>query len=136
MRRQRVAAYGVARDDAGAVLLVRGVRGRWYLPGGGVRHGEHPVEALQREFGEETGLTVVVEDLITVMSDLVPEDDVMWHSVRLVYRVTVVGGLLRAEIGGSTVEPRWAAISDGLDLPLMPFVADILGGMTTTPFLP
>ncbi len=29
--------------------------GRWFLPGGGVQHGEHPIESLRREFEEESG---------------------------------------------------------------------------------
>lgn len=131
MRRQRVAAYGVALDEAGAVLLVHGIRGRRYLPGGGIRHGEHPVEALQREFGEETGLVIAVGNLITVMSDLTTQDKVTWHSIRLVYRVTVRDGTLRAEISGSTVEPRWMTLHAAQRLALMPFVADVLAKMAT-----
>ena len=128
-RRQRAAAYGVALDGAGAVLLVHGIRGKWYLPGGGIRHGEHPTDALQREFGEETGLSVLIDSLVTVISDLVTQDGVTWHSIRLVYRVTVSGGILRAEIGGSTAEPRWVAMHAARELPLMPFVADVLADM-------
>ena len=34
------------------------LRGRWFLPGGGVQHGENPADALRREIAEESGLTV------------------------------------------------------------------------------
>jgi len=59
-RRQRVAAYGVCIDASGRVLLARAalsltIAGRWFLPGGGLDHGESPVAGLEREFEEETG---------------------------------------------------------------------------------
>jgi 8-oxo-dGTP pyrophosphatase MutT (NUDIX family) len=41
------------------VLMVRHTYGRrevWYLPGGGVRHGERPLRAAAREMEEELGL--------------------------------------------------------------------------------
>ena len=65
--RQRVAVYGICEDGRRRVLLVRAARyltvaGRWFLPGGGIDHGEDPVTALRREFAEETGLQVEVGD--------------------------------------------------------------------------
>ena len=64
--RRRIAAYGLCRDDDGRVLLVRATggpasAGQWLLPGGGVRHGEHPQDAVVREIEEETGLRVKVD---------------------------------------------------------------------------
>src|ERR1700761_5250509 len=69
--RQRIAAYGVVRDDRGRLLLARAapsltLKGRWFLPGGGMQHGENPVESLQREIEEESGLTVTVGPLLDV----------------------------------------------------------------------
>lgn len=46
------------RDDAGRLLLVRHVEGRWMLPGGGVEPGERPAEAAARECLEEAGIVV------------------------------------------------------------------------------
>jgi ADP-ribose pyrophosphatase YjhB (NUDIX family) len=45
----------------GAVLLVRhtyGPRGKWELPGGGVKRGEPPEHAARREMQEELGLDI------------------------------------------------------------------------------
>src|SRR5690606_10031062 len=68
-RAQRFAAYAVARDPAGRVLLTRVApgfpgAGRWHLPGGGTDFGEQPPAALLRELAEETGQQGRVEALL------------------------------------------------------------------------
>lgn len=61
-----VAARAVVLDGRGRVLLIRRAPdvyldpGRWELPGGKMDHGEALTEALEREVGEETGLSVRV----------------------------------------------------------------------------
>ena len=85
-QRRRIAAYGLCRDDEGRVLLVRASErsanaGRWFLPGGGVEHGEHPADAVVREFAEETGLRVAVlgvRDVVTDV-DVIPRRDLLLH---------------------------------------------------------
>src|SRR4029453_8797043 len=74
-RWRRIAAYGRCGDESGRVLLVRAWAisanaGRWFLPGGGVDHGEHPVQAVIREVAEETGLQVTVTGLDRVITDV------------------------------------------------------------------
>ena len=59
-RAQRFAAYAVANDRGGRLLLTRIAHGypdagRWHLPGGGTDYGEQPAAALIRELAEETG---------------------------------------------------------------------------------
>jgi 8-oxo-dGTP pyrophosphatase MutT (NUDIX family) len=93
-RRQRIAVYGICRNAAGDLLLTRAaahltVAGRWFLPGGGVDHGEHPEEALRRELTEETGLDGKVGELLGVLSDRATlPDGTDLHTVRLIYRIT------------------------------------------------
>ena len=45
----------ILQDSAGAILLVRHSYGpqNWMLPGGGLKTGENPVEAIRREMREE-----------------------------------------------------------------------------------
>ncbi|HEU4349081.1 MAG TPA: NUDIX hydrolase, partial [Actinoplanes sp.] len=100
--------------------------GVWSLPGGGVEQGEHPDDAVLREFAEETGLTVRVTGLHTVTADVarLPGSGMLEHTDRIVYEVERAGGELRPEIGGTTDRVEWFVPDK--DLPLMPFTARIL----------
>jgi 8-oxo-dGTP diphosphatase len=63
----RPAAFGVV-ERAGAVALVKveTPQGTWRdLPGGAIEAGEDEAAALMREFGEETGLVVRPQGLVT-----------------------------------------------------------------------
>ncbi|MGX6602759.1 NUDIX hydrolase [Micromonosporaceae bacterium Da 78-11] len=134
MKIRRVGAYGVCRDAAGRTLLARNSAasefpGRWTLPGGGVEQGEHPDDAVVREFGEETGLSVRVEALHTVTADVfrLPRLGHLEHTDRIVYDVSAYAGELRAEIGGTTDLVAWVGADELAGLPLMAFTADVLG---------
>jgi len=130
--RQRIAAYGVCVDAEGRLLLARAapslsLHGRWFLPGGGVDHGEHPTEALHREIKEESGLTVVLGPLLDVLSDVrTLPDATNLHTVRMIYRVTSWSGTLRAEQNGTTDAIRWVDRDELATLPLAPYVDDVV----------
>ena len=60
-----VGVVGVVLDDEGRILLVKHVfhqRHPWGLPGGWVKHGERPQDAVEREIVEETGMRVRMEE--------------------------------------------------------------------------
>jgi 8-oxo-dGTP diphosphatase len=123
-----VAAYGLCHDTDGNVLLVRAaptltVAGQWFLPGGGLEHGEEPANALTREFTEETGLEVEVGGLRAVMSDTFTlPDGTSLHTVRIIYGIDGYRGTLRNEVSGSSDAARWVAPDEALALPLRPYV--------------
>jgi 8-oxo-dGTP diphosphatase len=130
--RQRVAVYGVSFDDEGRLLLARAassltLRGRWFLPGGGIQHGESPIEALRREMEEETGLSVQPGPLLGVLSDVrnLP-DGTDLHTLRLIYRVERWTGTLRAEEDGTTDDVRWFPRDALATLPLASYVEMVL----------
>ncbi|GAB3139825.1 NUDIX domain-containing protein [Micromonospora sonneratiae] len=119
-RAQRFAAYAVATDPAGRVLLTRvsdGYPGAgcWHLPGGGTDYGEQPGAALIRELVEETGQRGRLVELLGVAShrdaaSLGPEGyPIDWHGVRAFYRVAVDSPAPPkvCDVGGSTCEARW-----------------------------
>jgi 8-oxo-dGTP diphosphatase len=130
-RAQRFAAYAVATDPAGRVLLTRVAPGypgggRWHLPGGGTDFGEQPGIALLRELVEETGQQGRLVGLLGVAShrdaaSLGPEGyPIDWHGVRAFYRVEVTAPAPLAVIdeGGSTDDARWHTVEECADLKL------------------
>jgi 8-oxo-dGTP diphosphatase len=121
-RTQRFAAYAVATDTSGRVLLTRVSpgypgEGRWHLPGGGTDFGEQPATALIRELLEETGQAGRLAGLLGVAShrdaaSLGPEGfPIDWHGVRALYRVMVDKATrpLVHDHGGSTSGAYWLA---------------------------
>jgi 8-oxo-dGTP diphosphatase len=127
-KRQRIAAYGVCRDEGGRILLARAspaitLQGRWFLPGGGVDHGESPTDSLAREIEEESGLVVSVGPLLDVLSDVrtIP-DGTSLHTVRIIYRVRSWSGTLRPEVGGTTDAVGWFTLEEVRDMPLAHYV--------------
>jgi ADP-ribose pyrophosphatase YjhB (NUDIX family) len=130
---RRVGAYGFCRDDDARVLLARGSAtsefpGTWTLPGGGVEQGEHPDDAVVREFEEETGLSVRVTALRQVTADVVRlPSGPLEHTDRLIYDVVSTGGSLRAEVAGSTDRVAWAGPAELTSWPLLSWTARLLG---------
>ena len=54
----RVSIKGIVIDEEGKILLSLEDNGKWEMLGGGLDHGEDPIEGLKREIFEETGLKV------------------------------------------------------------------------------
>ena len=122
-RRQRVAAYALARRDDRVLLArisARGAHpGSWTLPGGGVDHGESPRAAVAREVLEESGLPCVVGALLEVhdlhFAGTAPDgrhED--YHGVHLVFDVTVTDDAEPrvTETGGTTDAVAWVPLDD------------------------
>ncbi|MBE1485037.1 NUDIX hydrolase [Plantactinospora soyae] len=130
-RRQRFAAYGLATDPAGRILLARIAdgfpgAGRWHLPGGGTDHGEQPASALLRELVEETGQLGRITALLRVShrhntSEFGPEGRALdWHGVRVIYRVLVdapTEAKVTEAAGGSTASAGWFRPAEAAVLP-------------------
>ena len=130
-RVQRFAAYGLATDPAGNVLLTLisdryPGAGRWHLPGGGTDFGESAAVGLAREITEETGQQGVIDGLMGVSHRYQkgargPEGRPMdWHGVRVVYRVRIDNPTAPEVVdhGGSTAAAGWFTPAEAAALPL------------------
>ncbi|MFE7772890.1 NUDIX hydrolase [Streptomyces sp. NPDC057445] len=120
----RVAAYAVCVQD-GRILLARWVARdgakRWTLPGGGMDHGEDPLDTVVREVAEETGCSAEVTALLGIDTMRVRrgrrlggESD--FQSLRIVYEGRVTGGEPRPEPDGSTDLAAWHELDAVQDL--------------------
>jgi 8-oxo-dGTP diphosphatase len=130
---RRIAAYGICHDETGRYLLVRaspeaGTPGVWSLPGGAVKHGENPHDTVVRETAAETGLSVAVAELRDARADvrMLPDRGVTIHTDRLLYRVTLRGGVIRERVGQQTDLCRWLSRAEACELPVRPFTAQAL----------
>lgn len=95
----------------------------WMPPGGGLEFGERLENCLKREFREETGLEVEVQDHLFVNEFINPPI----HAIELYYRVEQVGGSLK--LGSDPEHGRqdqllhevaWIPLSSLSALPVVP----------------
>ncbi|BAU81487.1 hypothetical protein SLA_0533 [Streptomyces laurentii] len=131
--RSRVSAYAIAVDDERLLLTRLSDRspvfapGLWHLPGGGVDHGEQPVETLARELREETGLDLAEARLLDSRAYTSVRGGTHWHLVALFYAVTLGPGTPRVtETDGSTEAAHWVPLSELRAGGLSPAAADAL----------
>lgn len=104
------------RDRAVLLVQVKHHDGSqsWTLPGGGVEPLEDPFDTVIREFKEETGHTAAVQRLLGVDSRVIPAGE-SWRrqphqNIGIFYQVEVVGGTLRQELNGDTLDPTWISL--------------------------
>jgi ADP-ribose pyrophosphatase YjhB (NUDIX family) len=108
-RDPKVAAAVLLSDRDRVLLVQRAVdprRGYWALPAGFVEVDELPDEAAAREALEETGLHVVVGDLLRIRRMTNPDKP----GLLLTYRGQVIGGELQASDDVSAA--RWFSAAE------------------------
>ena len=121
----------VIHDDSGRLLLQEKSSGEgWSLPAGAIEPGESPVQAIEREVLEETGLEVVTTDVLGVFGGRdfryqYPNGDLVEYTVVL-FRCVPTGDV--REVGDT--ETRSLQYFARGDMPrlALPYPVDVLFG--------
>ncbi len=131
---KRVSAYAMITADKHILLsqIARGPnKGRWSLPGGGIKFGESPQVALIREVQEEAGIDIGQEkiSLIDVLSDVFDftiskGQKEHLHLLGIIYRVDLLK-MIDCKIdsdGSSSNGCRWFDLKKISDIDINSFV--------------
>ncbi|MBZ0301861.1 MAG: NUDIX domain-containing protein [Anaerolineae bacterium] len=108
-------------NDQGQVFLsqrgptAKNERGTWEFPGGSVEFGEKLTDAIQREFLEEYGMSIAIDELLGVEDHILPDEGQHWVSPT--YLAHHVSGEPRILEPGKCSAIGWFAL-DALPTPL------------------
>jgi len=108
-------------EDGRIALIKRGhapLLGEWSIPGGVLEIGETVREAAVREALEETGLNVIVLDLLGVFDRVIRDEGgkIRYHYVLIDFLCRRTAGELLAS--GDAAEARWFSPEEAMSLPL------------------
>lgn len=125
--RVRVRANGVLIQSSSVLLVKINSPARnnmvWMPPGGGLEFGESLQECVAREFHEETGLNVEVDEFLFLNEFI--KDPI--HAVELYFKVTQTGGKLKLgndpehDADSQLIKDiKWVPVSSLHNLPVVP----------------
>ncbi|MFB6678052.1 NUDIX hydrolase [Streptomyces sp. NPDC056390] len=132
----------VVRNAQGSILLIHKTdNGLWALPGGGHDVGESIEQTVVREVDEETGVSVVVEDIVGLYTDpqhvIAYDDGEVRQQFSICFHARPVGGSLRTS--SESKEVRWVSPADLDSLEIHPSmrlrITHGLDESRTTPYL-
>ncbi|MEU8488994.1 NUDIX domain-containing protein [Streptomyces sp. NPDC048641] len=132
----------VVRNAQGSILLIHKTdNGLWALPGGGHDVGESIEQTVMREVDEETGISVVVEDIVGLYTDpqhvIAYDDGEVRQQFSICFHARPVGGSLRTS--SESKEVRWVSPADLDSLDIHPSmqlrITHGLDESRTTPYL-
>ena len=112
----RVALYGILVENNQVLMANTRVPSGIItnFPGGGLELGEAPLEAVAREFQEETGLTVAVKELLFCSQNFQQNPEYPTEQlIHIFYRVERVGGELITQGNNDDVTSvEWATLQE------------------------
>lgn len=134
-KNKHIGAYGVMIDENKIALIRKsrgGYKGKLDLPGGGIEHGELPIEAVRREIMEEVGIEVDNIKLLDVSSvafkwnlDENAIEDL--HHIGIFYTVDCKSKDLKKDADGrDSLGAKWYPITELKKEELSPFTIVVL----------
>lgn len=125
----QVAVGAIVFNGDKVLLVLRGkspAKNLWSIPGGRVKLGETLQQAVEREIGEETGLTIIAREPIYTF-DVVERDEegrIRFHYVIVDLAADYLSGEPRP--GDDAVDVRWVSPKDAKTLKVSPATANLL----------
>jgi 8-oxo-dGTP pyrophosphatase MutT (NUDIX family) len=117
------------RDDAGRVLLVQHVEGRWQLPGGAIDPLEDPRTAAARECLEEAGVVVTVGAVLGVFGgdgfEITYRNGDRLGFVPILFAGELVDGEPHPD-GDETQDVAWFSLEEAAQLEMHPATRELL----------
>ena len=123
--------YGILVGDGKLLVIHKGggpYKNRWDLPGGNLEERESLVEALQREFVEETGLQIEVLSQVGAFDFLIETDwrqGTLVHHIAILYLVKTLGGSISVPEkfdGQDSLGASWVSLENMLESNASPIV--------------
>ena len=109
----RVVVTAVVPYENGFLFVKAKKDGKWGLPGGHVKPFENPERAIPREIREETGLEVVVKNVIGIYSNKSSREH---HISNTIYFALVKGGEINITKKDEILEIRALTLTEIRDL--------------------
>ncbi|MBM7702883.1 NUDIX hydrolase [Metabacillus iocasae] len=125
MNRVDVAYAFLYREVDQKILVVQNESGKWSLPGGAVEEGEPLKQAVVREAKEETGLTVEVEDLLSVNEAFFTESG--HHLLFFTFQARIIDGEIEIQRPDEILQIEWVDIQTANER--MPYHKDGIQGL-------
>ncbi len=123
--------YGILVNEGKLMVIHKGggpYKNRWDLPGGNLEERETLLEALHREFIEETGLQIEVLSQVGAFDFLIETDwrqGTLVHHIGILYLVKAVGGSIcipEKFDGQDSLGAAWVSLEDMLESNASPLV--------------
>lgn len=131
VKKKHIGVYGIIIKDKKIALIKKargGYKGKLDLPGGGMEHGESPIETLKRELMEEAGILVKevsLEQVATVTFKWQMEKDVIedLHHIGILYEIKNFKNELKSEPDYiDSLGADWYLINELSEEDVTPFV--------------
>lgn len=116
----RETAGGVIVSNEGKMLLVKLPSGEWFFPKGGIENGETPLEAAEREIGEETGIErgdlQKLKDFLSYQRPQLDNKEIIQRIHMFLFTTQKIDAHTKPEFRDEISETKWVAKEEVVEL--------------------